>query len=96
MEASGGARQDEQHRQVAERAYLIYLARGASDGADLEDWLQAEMDLGLAQPESATAQAWAEHAVPEQQPVPDEQAIPMHAATAQDVSSPEIEEQPRV
>ena len=27
------------------RAYEIYLARGASHGADLDDWLQAEREL---------------------------------------------------
>jgi hypothetical protein len=31
--------------QIAERAYALYLARGAEDGHDLEDWLQAERDL---------------------------------------------------
>jgi hypothetical protein len=27
------------------RAYEIYLARGAGQGADLDDWLQAEREL---------------------------------------------------
>lgn len=31
---------------VAGRAYELYLARGGSDGADLEDWLAAERELG--------------------------------------------------
>jgi hypothetical protein len=31
--------------QIAERAYALYLARGAEDGHDVEDWLQAERDL---------------------------------------------------
>jgi hypothetical protein len=31
--------------QIAERAYLLYLARGAQDGHDLEDWFQAELQL---------------------------------------------------
>jgi DUF2934 family protein len=30
---------------IAERAYLLYLARGSQDGQDLEDWLQAEGQL---------------------------------------------------
>lgn len=32
--------------QVAERAYELYQARGAQHGADLDDWLQAERELG--------------------------------------------------
>jgi hypothetical protein len=31
--------------QIARRAYEIYQARGANDGADLDDWLQAEREL---------------------------------------------------
>jgi hypothetical protein len=31
--------------QVAKRAFALFLARGASHGRDLEDWLQAERDL---------------------------------------------------
>ena len=31
--------------EIALRAYEIYLERGASDGHDLEDWLQAEIEL---------------------------------------------------
>jgi len=30
---------------IAKRAYEIYLARGADDGNDLADWLQAEGEL---------------------------------------------------
>ena len=30
---------------VAERAYELYLARGASDGQDFDDWLTAEREL---------------------------------------------------
>lgn len=32
--------------QIAERAYELYLNRGAEHGADLDDWLQAERELG--------------------------------------------------
>ena len=32
--------------QIAERAYELYLDRGAQHGADLDDWLQAERELG--------------------------------------------------
>ena len=31
---------------VARRAYELYEARGAQPGADLDDWLQAERELG--------------------------------------------------
>jgi hypothetical protein len=37
--------QDGQDR-IAGRAYELYLARGGSDGGDLEDWLAAERELG--------------------------------------------------
>jgi hypothetical protein len=30
---------------VAKRAYEIYQTRGGSDGADLDDWLEAERQL---------------------------------------------------
>jgi len=30
---------------IRARAYEIYLARGASEGSDLEDWLQAEREV---------------------------------------------------
>ena len=30
---------------VAQRAYELYLARGAGDGQDMEDWLIAEREL---------------------------------------------------
>ena len=30
---------------IARRAYALYLARGAQEGHDLEDWLQAEREL---------------------------------------------------
>ena len=33
------------HDEVAARAYEIYLARGATPGRDLDDWLQAEQEL---------------------------------------------------
>jgi hypothetical protein len=34
------------HEQVAMRAYEIYLSRGAAAGRDLDDWLEAEHELG--------------------------------------------------
>jgi hypothetical protein len=40
--APGHARSE---REIAARAYEIFLARGATDGSDLDDWLQAEAEL---------------------------------------------------
>lgn len=37
---------------VAERAYERYVARGAQDGQDVEDWLEAEREI-LAEDERA-------------------------------------------
>ena len=31
--------------EIAARAYEIFLSHGASDGQDLDDWLQAEREL---------------------------------------------------
>ena len=31
--------------EIAQRAYEIYLQRGATDGSDVDDWLQAEREL---------------------------------------------------
>ncbi len=31
--------------QIAERAYFLYLERGATSGYDVEDWLAAESEL---------------------------------------------------
>lgn len=45
--------------QIEIRAYTIYCARGGVDGADLEDWLEADRqrraEAGLADPEPAEA-----------------------------------------
>jgi hypothetical protein len=35
------------HDRIAERAYELYLARGASDGQDWDDWLEAERELTM-------------------------------------------------
>jgi DUF2934 family protein len=32
-------------KDIAVRAYEIYLERGASDGFDIDDWLRAEREL---------------------------------------------------
>jgi hypothetical protein len=34
------------HEAIAKRAFELYLARGASHGRDLADWLEAERELG--------------------------------------------------
>jgi hypothetical protein len=39
----GRANLDE--RDIARRAYELYLARGRQDGHDVEDWLRAESEL---------------------------------------------------
>jgi hypothetical protein len=31
---------------IAQRAYELFLARGAQHGHDIDDWLQAERELG--------------------------------------------------
>jgi len=33
------------HRRIAERAYRLYMDRGAEDGHALEDWLRAEQEV---------------------------------------------------
>lgn len=35
-------------REIAVRAYEIFLKRGASHGHDLDDWLQAQRELATA------------------------------------------------
>jgi hypothetical protein len=52
------------HEEIANRAYQIYLQRGADEGYDVDDWLQAEQELareraeqvlepGVSKPEAA-------------------------------------------
>jgi hypothetical protein len=41
---TGGTRHPT-HREVAQRAYHLYEARGRVDGHDLDDWLLAEKEL---------------------------------------------------
>jgi hypothetical protein len=33
------------HEEIAKKAYALYLVRGARDGHDVQDWLQAEREL---------------------------------------------------
>jgi len=35
------------HEQIAQRAYEIYLERGATPGDPMQDWLRAEQELNL-------------------------------------------------
>lgn len=42
-------------REIAERAYARYQERGGADGADLEDWLEAERELLSARAEAQGA-----------------------------------------
>lgn len=37
--------QQASEEEIAQRAYEIYLQRGAADGSDVDDWLQAEREL---------------------------------------------------
>jgi len=32
--------------EISRRAYELFLERGGADGADLDDWLRAERELG--------------------------------------------------
>lgn len=38
---------DEQNRQVAKAAYFRALERGFAPGCEMDDWLQAETEIGL-------------------------------------------------
>jgi hypothetical protein len=42
MEPEKAAIQTIEHERVAELAHELFLARGAGDGHDLDDWLKAE------------------------------------------------------
>jgi DUF2934 family protein len=39
--------------EIARRAYELYEQRGCAHGHDIDDWLQAERQLGLARPSTA-------------------------------------------
>jgi hypothetical protein len=39
--------------QIRRRAHEIYLARGGSEGSDLDDWLQAEIEIQQAKEDEA-------------------------------------------
>lgn len=44
------------YEEIKHRAYEIYLSQGASDGHDLEDWLQTERDLREANGSTASSE----------------------------------------
>jgi outer membrane protein TolC len=39
---------DDRHAEIARRAYQLYEQRGRAQGGDIDDWLLAERELGLA------------------------------------------------
>ena len=45
-EATTSELSEEQQEQIRRRAHELYEARGQEDGHDLEDWLQAEAEIG--------------------------------------------------
>ena len=45
--ANGDAKQFSDSAAIARRAYEIYQNRGGYDGADLDDWLEAERQLKM-------------------------------------------------
>lgn len=54
--------------EIAARAYEIYLWRGATDGHDVEDWLEAERELtAAATGESVPGPADLDSLLPERQ-----------------------------
>ena len=44
--------QSTSEQEIRQRAYEIYLERGAQPGSELEDWLQAEGELTTINPDS--------------------------------------------
>ena len=42
---NGIAPEEDRQTEIAQRAYDLYLNRGAGDGHDLDDWLQAEGEV---------------------------------------------------
>jgi hypothetical protein len=42
---NAAAKRRSTRREIARRAYEIFVGRGGNDGHDVEDWLQAEAEL---------------------------------------------------
>ncbi len=38
--------EEQRQERIRQRAHELYVARGQEDGHDLEDWLQAEAEIG--------------------------------------------------
>ena len=51
------AAQAEQQQKIRIRAYELYQKRGASDGHDVDDWLQAEAEISRPKSRAASAPA---------------------------------------
>jgi hypothetical protein len=43
------------YEEISSRAYELYVERGREDGRDLEDWLQAEMEVAARRTRPAAA-----------------------------------------
>lgn len=43
------------YEEISARAYELYVERGLKDGHDLEDWLQAEMEVTARKTRQAAA-----------------------------------------
>jgi len=47
--------------EIAQRAYDIYVERGYQEGRDVEDWLEAELQLSAADAESEASESVPQH-----------------------------------
>jgi Protein of unknown function (DUF2934) len=45
LRTSSEARREDRHERIRHRAYELYLARGAVEGYDVADWLEAERQI---------------------------------------------------
>lgn len=45
----------EQRERIRQRAYELYEARGREEGHDLDDWFQAEAEVGMGKTRTAKA-----------------------------------------
>ena len=61
------------HEEIAKKAYALYLARGARDGHDIDDWLDSERSLkaqplGSAREESVATEQYEDADLEERTP----------------------------
>jgi hypothetical protein len=47
--------------EIAQRAYEIYVERGYQEGRDVEDWLEAEQQLSVADVETGASESAQQH-----------------------------------